>query len=154
MRDALHSLLADQVIARNSKRQAEIIEFRSLLEPEIAALAARNADEKDLARLDAILNAQAPDQESDATGDGEADQRFHLALARATKNEVIRETVAVLHDLLRESRVPPLQSPERKRLSLQGHGRILAALQARDPDAAREAMRAHLKDIESAALKR
>ena len=152
MRDALHSLLADQSLARNSRRQVEIIEFRSLLEPEIAALAAQNAGEKDLARLDAILAAQAESPDS-GTDDAQADQHFHLALARATGNEVIRETVAVLHDLLRECRVPPLQNPLRKRLSLEGHGRIRAALAAKDPEAARAAMRAHLKDVESAALK-
>lgn len=146
MRDSIFDLLQGQSVARNSKRLREIIEFRCILEPEIAALAAVHVEPRDLERLRGILESQ---ERSHAEGreDPDEDLHFHGALARITRNEVICEVSAVLHELLRECRVAPLQTPGRQRVSHQGHQRILEALAAKDPEQCRQAMRAHLEEI-------
>jgi len=148
MIDKIISILEDKTLAKNTKRIKEILEFRRILEPEIAALAAESHDQKDLLRIKAILDAQEKKLPEDKE-DAEEDLHFHMALARATKNEVLVEVAAVLHDILRECRVPPLQNLTRKRISLQGHQRVYAALIDRDSESSRMAMRNHLREVES-----
>lgn len=134
----------DRMLAARPERLREVIEFRLVVEPEVAALAAARRSGDDLARMSRLVTEQ---EASQGEGFAELDSRFHMALARATKNEVIWEMAAVLHDLLSESRRSPLMSPERFEVSLRGHQRILDALEKADPELCREAMRAHLKDV-------
>jgi GntR family transcriptional repressor for pyruvate dehydrogenase complex len=142
------SVLEDQAIAKNTKRIKEILEFRRILEPEIAALAAESLDPNDLVLINAILDRQEKSLSEDKE-DAQDDLHFHLALARATKNEILVEVTAILHDILRECRVPQLENIARKRISLQGHQKIYAALRERDSELSRSAMRDHLRDVES-----
>ena len=134
----------DRMLAAKPERLREVIEFRLVVEPEVAALAAARRSEEDLSRMRRLAAQQ---EASQGEGFAELDSRFHMALARATKNEVIWEMAAVLHDLLSESRSVPLMSKERFAASLRGHRRILDALEKSDPRLCREAMRAHLKEV-------
>ncbi len=150
MGEKLYSSLADSFnkgVSTNSQRLREILEFRRIFEPEVAALAAANAVERDLERLKAIFTEQ---EKSFAAGKEIAsfDAHFHLALARAAKNSVLREIAALLYDMLAESRSVALQTPERMRVSLEGHRHILAAMEAKDPALSREAMIRHLRTVE------
>ncbi|MGA2400323.1 MAG: FCD domain-containing protein [Syntrophobacteraceae bacterium] len=148
MFEKIISMLEDKALASNSQRIKEIIQFRYILEPEIAALAAESIGDNDLVRIQTILDAQEKNLLENAD-DAKEDLRFHIALARATKNEVIGEIFAVLYDILRECRVPPLQNSQRKKTSLQGHLKIYRALKERDSESSRMAMRDHLNDVES-----
>jgi len=134
----------DRMLSAKPERLREVIEFRLVVEPEVAALAAARRSEDDLTRMRRLVKEQ---EAYPGEGFAELDSRFHMALARATKNEVIWEMAAVLHDLLSESRSVPLMSKERYEISLRGHRRILDALEKADTDMCREAMRAHLKDV-------
>lgn len=148
MIDKIISILEDKTLAKNTKRIKEILEFRRILEPEIAALAAESHEPRDLARIKAILDTQEkklPEDQEDA----EENLNFHLALARTTRNDVPVEVAASCMNILRECRVPPLQNLTRKRISLQGHQRIYAALRDRDSESSRMAMRDHLSEVES-----
>ncbi len=87
MFEKIISLLEDKALAENSKRIKEIMQFRYILEPEIAALAAQSIDDNDLLLIRTILDAQERNL-LENKDDAEDDQRFHIALARATKNEV------------------------------------------------------------------
>jgi GntR family transcriptional regulator, transcriptional repressor for pyruvate dehydrogenase complex len=148
MIDKIISLLEDKALAKSPKRIREILEFRYILEPEIAALAAKSLNPKDLARIKTILDTQEKNLLEDKE-DAEDDLHFHMALARATKNDVLVEVAAVLYDVLSECRVPPLQNLTRKKVSLHGHQEIYAALRERDSELSRMAMRNHLSDVQS-----
>ena len=148
MIDKIISLLEDKAIARNTKRIKEILEFRRIWEPEIAARAAQSLDSNDLALIKAILDKQEKSLAEDKE-DAQDDLRFHLTLARATKNDVIVEVTAIIHDILKECRVPPLENLTRKRISLQGHQKIYAALRERDSELTRTAMMNHLTEVDS-----
>lgn len=147
MIDKIISFLEDQATAKNTRRMLEILEFRRILEPEIAALAAKSLDPDDLALLKTILDRQEKSL-SENKDDARDDLHFHLTLARATKNEVLVEVSAILHDILRECRVPPLENLTRKSISLGGHQKIYAALKEGDAELSRSAMRDHLRDVE------
>ncbi len=142
------SLLEEQAIAKNKKRIKEILEFRLILEPEIAALAAKFFDDNDLVLIRTILEKHEKSLSEDKE-DAHDDLHFHLTLARSTKNEIIVEVIAILHDILEECRVSPLENLKRKRISLEGHQKIYEALRKRDPELSRAAMLNHLIEVDS-----
>jgi GntR family transcriptional regulator, transcriptional repressor for pyruvate dehydrogenase complex len=53
---------------------------------------------------------------------------------------------------LRDTRERSLQLEGRPQKSLAGHRRILAAIKRRDAEAARDAMRRHIEDVEEIVL--
>lgn len=128
----------------------EVIEARRLLEGEIAALAATTATPKHLEELDAILS-RIGDQRLDQAAREQADRAFHVTLARATNNDVLAAMVEDLWDrryrsqlciyFFTRAREAGIQPPEDE------HRPVLEALRARDPEAARAAMRDHLTRV-------
>lgn len=134
------------VVAQERKRLSDIFQVRLLLEPQIAALAARYRTEEELAKLRDLLETQR--QAIATTGDGHAeDQAFHARLAAMTGNTVIERLAATISDIVGESRADGLQPKERQRASVLAHERILEALHEGDARAAEKAMRNHLESI-------
>lgn len=125
---------------------ARLTEVREILEPEIAALAAARASEEDLqAMREAIGVMEEARRDPDAFIEGDLD--FHLALADATANPLILSLVDPIIALLRENRMRTYYvdgGPERGQYH---HKRILEAIEHRDSRGAREAMRAHLRQV-------
>ena len=132
-----------------------LAELRRILEPEIAALAAPRIEEQLLATMREAVGAMdrsVHDREAYI----EADLDFHLALAEAADNPLILALIDSIVGLLREQRSRIFEvdgGPGRGQFH---HKRILKAIERRDPEAAREAMRAHLEQVRedsSASLK-
>lgn len=123
-----------------------LAELRQVLEPEIAARAATRIDEPLLASMrEAVAIMERKLQDPDAYV--EADLDFHLALAEAVGNPLILALLDSIVGLLREQRSRIFDvdgGPERGQFH---HKKILAAIERRDPEAAREAMRAHLQQV-------
>lgn len=139
--------VADQLaraMAGRRLRLEQVLQFRQALEPEIAALAAANATDADIAALEDCLSRQRP---GDGATAAEADMTFHFLLARATGNPLFPDVVTSVRERLAETRDEPFQSPERRRASLAAHRDILEAVITRDPSAARRAMRDHLDRV-------
>ena len=125
----------------------DVFEARKLLEPEIAALAAKRAGPGEIERLEAILTDQARQIAADESG-FEADTAFHSMLAQAAKNKVFLRLNESIVDSLRESRERSLQVPGRPARSLAGHRAILTAIRSGNAAKARRAMLAHLMAME------
>lgn len=121
----------------------ELIEARIVLEPSIAAAAARARDEAGLARLDAsAANALQPQH-----GDARPALHFHVALAETTGNPLLRDTLeALLHVRVREQIEIRHRYDDRERDHAE-HLEILAAVRAGDADLARTRTAAHLESI-------
>lgn len=145
--DALkESLRLMMGFAAEGSRAGEMVEVRELLEPEIAARAARRRTESDLAVLRGAV------EEMDATLDDaiafiEADNRFHVALAVATQNHFIPRLLDSVVDLLQEMRAHIFQVVGGPTRGQQHHRIILAAVEAGDAERARSAMLAHLEQV-------
>jgi GntR family transcriptional regulator, transcriptional repressor for pyruvate dehydrogenase complex len=135
------------VILTQREAIAELYEARRLLEPPIAALAARRAAPDEVAEMTRILDEQAREVSAGRTGLAQ-DAAFHTAIVHSTHNRAITRIVAALMDLLTQSREESLQTPGRPERSHQDHRRILAAIEARDEERARQAMLAHLVAVE------
>lgn len=148
--DTLVSPLAN-VIAHKRQMVHELLEFRKMLEPGLAARAAEHASEEDVARMEEILDRQ----ERKVRGGGlaiEEDTEFHYCIATAARNSVVLKVVDVVMDLLRETRSRSLQSEGRPQKSMAGHRRILNAIRRGDPEAAENAMRLHIREVEKMVL--
>jgi GntR family transcriptional regulator, transcriptional repressor for pyruvate dehydrogenase complex len=124
----------------------DLAEVRSILEPEIAALAAERAEESDRATLrEAVAVMDRSLKDADAYI--EADLDFHLALAEAAANPLILSLIDSIVGLLREQRLRIFQvegGPQRGQIH---HKRILEAMEKRDAKMARDAMKAHLEQV-------
>lgn len=133
----------------------ELTEARRLFEGEAAALAATTISGAQLAMLEALLGQMAQENDGEYKGE-QADRRFHVTIAEATRNSAIVNVVETLWDLRHKS---PLCRHMLRRAREVGvkprvdeHRVLLDALAARDPQRARQAMRAHLEDVMDAIL--
>jgi len=123
-----------------------LAEVRTILEPEIAALAAIRIQEPELATMrEAVSSMDRAGQDPDAYI--EADLDFHLALAEGAANPLILSLLDSIVGLLREQRLRIFRVPGGPDRGQIHHKRILAAVEHHDADKARETMRAHLLQV-------
>ncbi len=123
----------------------DLHDLRMLLEPEIAARAALMATEERLAGIrDAVERMGELEQDPDAYL--EVDVDFHSELAAATGNVVLAFVLDSVRELLRVSRRVTNLVGTMPETTL-AHRRIYDALVAREPETARQAMRAHLLTV-------
>ncbi len=123
-----------------------LVEFRGILETEIAALAAARATEKEISAMREAIRVMDVSL-SDADAFIRADNAFHEALAQATQNALILILINSIVHLLSEQRKQIFETeggPQRGQIH---HKRILESVIRRDPEAARAAMRAHLQQV-------
>jgi DNA-binding FadR family transcriptional regulator len=114
-----------------------IIETRLAIEPGIAALAATSADEHDLAALRRCL-ASMSEHLADGATFQEENRTFHDLVAFASGNLVFRVLLPALHWISDGSGISYTEA-ERRRI-LRAVRPIVAAIEARDADAASESM--------------
>ena len=79
----------------------------------------------------------------------DADLRFHLAIAEASGNRLVLHTMLAVRDLVRRALLTVVLIPQSPERAVVEHRAIRAAIAARDPERAREEMRAHLVRVES-----
>jgi DNA-binding FadR family transcriptional regulator len=130
----------------------ELLRARWLIEGEITAAAAREATAADLASIRAALT-EMERLEKKHEDFSASDREFHLRIAASTHNGVLQTVVEDLWDRGRGAvwrlmeqhfRTPALQAA-----TVADHRAIHQALAAHDPREARNAMRAHLKRVDS-----
>ncbi len=131
----------------------DVYELRRILECEAAGLAAERHTDSHLALMDAAIEEMAAALASDDPSRGaryiDADLRFHLAIAEATRNGVVLHTMDALRGVIRRALMSIFLVPESPERSFEQHRAIRTAIAARDATEAREAMRAHLVRVES-----
>jgi len=128
----------------------ELTEARRLFEGEAAALAATTITDEQLAELETIIADMIKENHRKQTGEM-ADRRFHVAIARATRNTAITTVIENLWDIRYKSPLCRHMLERARSVGIQPrigeHRRIFAALKRRDPQAARNAMRDHLARV-------
>ena len=126
----------------------QLMRARELVEGEVAALAARQARKADIAAMQEALD----DMRAEATavqGPRRGDEAFHNAIAQACGNEVLRDTVRQYE----HARYAPIftrlggyfETRTSWGAAIREHEAVLAAIRARDAEAARAAMHLHLR---------
>jgi GntR family transcriptional repressor for pyruvate dehydrogenase complex len=126
-----------------------VMEARLALEPELAALAARRATAEDVARMRELADRTAASDDADSAElwDGS----LHRLIARIAGNPILSAAFALLNEVRSEQRWQQerhlARSPERVAEYDAQHQKIIAAIDARDEEAARAAMRVHLRAL-------
>ncbi|MFC1491733.1 FadR/GntR family transcriptional regulator [Nitrospinota bacterium] len=136
--------------AKISKEESGIhllFEARRILEPQIAALAAKRASGEELAELDDILKHQQWKVEAGESG-VEEDTQFHMGLARAAKNEFLLKLVGSLLESLRELRERSVREMSNRIRSHETHLKIFEVVKSGEESKAATAMLSHLIEIE------
>jgi GntR family transcriptional repressor for pyruvate dehydrogenase complex len=126
----------------------EILEIRLIVESEACALAASRITSREIDQLrQAVRDMEEEEKQPDASE--KADQAFHEIIARSCQNSAIESVIAWLWNLRNESM---LSTSFLERIRSEGihpsiseHQAILTALEKRDPNAARKAMRQHIE---------
>jgi GntR family transcriptional regulator, transcriptional repressor for pyruvate dehydrogenase complex len=126
-------------------------EFRLVTESGAAELAALKADDDDIAAIEAAwveLERVVESQQGIGASD---DFAFHMAVARASKNQFfitvlsfMEEQIVVSMNLSRNLSLA--KTVERQRLVQREHREVLDAIKARNPARAGQAMKAHLEN--------
>ena len=129
----------------------DILRARWIVESEAAFLAASHATPAQLSRLKATMKEmqRATTHSRQATA---ADQRFHLCIAEASGNVALHQLVQQLWQMRTGTLYTQLEShfvgETIWRQAVAEHSELLDAIAARDPAAARKAMRKHTKNAE------
>jgi DNA-binding FadR family transcriptional regulator len=126
----------------------QLMRARELVEGEVAALAARHARKADLQLIqDALLQMQ--DEVAAGRQPRHGDEAFHNAIAQASGNEVLCDTVRDYEQARYEPIFTRLGGHFETRASwnaaMREHQAVLDAIRSRDAGAARQAMQHHLK---------
>jgi DNA-binding FadR family transcriptional regulator len=138
-------LIDDPDVAR--RYLADVHYVRTLIEPEVAARAALQADDDQIGRAAAAVEAMAT-LTDDPDAYLEADVAFHRELAAATGSVILIFVLDSLGELQRLSRRVTNRLLKRLPEATREHRRILEAVIAHQPERAREAMQAHLLTVE------
>ena len=121
----------------------DLIELRLILEPSIAALATARQTDEDIAR---IREAQDEAQRMVDAGEnhGNADARFHAAIAQASQNSVSSVMVPILNKSV--DLVASISGKGSLDRTMQFHRDIFKAIEKGDHEESERIMREHLKD--------
>ena len=149
--DSVANPLAN-VLKHKGELIQELLDFRMMLEPQLAARAATRVSDDDISEMEEILDRQEKKLRAGESTIPE-DSEFHYAIALASGNSVVLKVLDTLMDLLRDSRERSLQMEGRQQKSVAGHRRILAAIKRHDSEGAKIAMRRHIEDVEEIVLK-
>jgi len=150
--DVLGSAFAPALVdlfARHDEAVFDYLAFRRDIEGLAAERAARLGSDTDLAVVDAVFRKmEAAHGKRDPSDEAGLDAEFHMAIIEASHNVVMLHMLRSMFDLLRQGVFYNRQMLFRARTTrdvlLDQHRAINAALQARDPAAARAAVEAHL----------
>lgn len=140
------------LVRREAGYWRDVMEIRKSLETDAAYYAALRADADDKARLKAALTVIAGTGAADPSIQSRADTAFHLVVAEASHNVVLRQIVSGLADLLQESIAESLvklyRLPNTVEALERQHDLIVEAILAGRAEDARKAAADHLAFVE------
>lgn len=133
------------ILTRLPQNTHDLLEFRRMLEPEVAALAAERATEEQLAQLRACIAQQMESVAQQRILLNE-DLQFHALIAQMAGNQVVVLVLDTLQHLLRDLRQRDLL-PHYPQRTVEHHIAIAQAIAARAPAQAHAAMTTHLNSV-------
>ncbi|MFS0894834.1 FadR/GntR family transcriptional regulator [Microbacterium sp. 179-I 3D3 NHS] len=153
-------LLAPEVLrallttAEGPQVLGQYIDTRRVIEVEAVSIAAELATDDDVATMRAELAVMEEVAALSAQGNPAAEQKFHEAdlafhqtIFAAARNQVLASLVRRIHEALYVARLALARPQFRVERALPEHEAIFHAIEAHDPERARQAMTAHLDTV-------
>jgi GntR family transcriptional repressor for pyruvate dehydrogenase complex len=126
---------------------SDVLETRRLIEPRVAQLAGVYAEREDFDELARTIELQQPD--SDRETYLALESRFHLTMARASRNTVVYRLMKdLIGRVILAADISYRGSPNAVEAARDIHERTLAALKTRDPAVIAVVMDEHLRFLE------
>ncbi|MEO8744134.1 MAG: FadR/GntR family transcriptional regulator [Candidatus Dormiibacterota bacterium] len=148
-RQGQDSLALDGLIVRvmrNRKELEDLLQYRHLIEPAVARVAAGSRRQADLAAMRKAIRGMA-----EATSEPDYmrhDTDLHIAIARATGNAVLAHAIEEIRRLLNDAMTLLPESDTWHRHMSGEHEALLKAIECGDGDAAERAMEEHVANSE------
>jgi DNA-binding FadR family transcriptional regulator len=120
---------------------------RTAFETGIVRQAAMRVTDEQVARVEGVLNANLAIAVDDFEAGERTDYAFHYELAAIPGNPIYASLFDAVAGWLREQRTTSMRIPEAVIAAKAAHRRIFNAVAKRDPDAACQAMEAHLMEV-------
>jgi GntR family transcriptional regulator, transcriptional repressor for pyruvate dehydrogenase complex len=136
------------LMKREGSTIKELIEARNIFEVKSAELAAERATHEDLQLIKKALQTMQSENVS-LTEYVQADIDFHLAIAKASHNNVLLLILMAVRPLLHDAILATVQSIPRPEHVLKYHEKIFSAIEKQDVKGASKAMIEHLRGTES-----
>ncbi|MEP4095996.1 MAG: FCD domain-containing protein [Marinomonas sp.] len=142
-----------QLFARHDEAVFDYLSFRRDMEGLAAERAAQVASETDLKVVQALFaKMEVAHKKRNQDDEAQLDAKFHMSIIEASHNVVMLHMMRSMYQLLREGVFYNRGIMFKQRTSrgdlLEQHRAINAALQDRDPEAARKAVIDHLEYVE------
>ena len=143
---ALEGLISDVLKIENNDF-ASLVETRVLLETQSARMAAERRTEEDLINIKAALISYETKVNLDSQA-VEEDLLFHLKIAEASKNTVLKSLMLIIiPDIIKSFIKLDVCKDGRNFRALEEHQLIVKHIENQEPELAEEAMRLHLKEV-------
>lgn len=143
---ALEGLISDVLKIENSDF-ASLVETRVVLETEAAKLAAMRRTEEDIVAIKKALDAHEEIVKKGLPA-VEQDLMFHLKIAEASKNSVLKSLMLIITpDIIKSFNEHNVCSDDRVFISLDEHKEILKHIINQDAEAAAVSMNTHLQEV-------
>lgn len=144
-----------ELFAKHDEAVMDYLSFRRDMEGLAAERAAVDGTDGDLQVIQTLMDQmEAAHLKRNPADEARLDAEFHLAIIEASHNVIMLHMMRSMYQLLREGVFYNRQVMFRQRATrdtlLEQHRAINAALQARDAEAARGAVEAHLSFVEEA----
>lgn len=130
-------------VATEQKNIENLMNVRLALESETAANAAIHRTQETIDSLEAILG-QMKASLNERLPFTAADAAFHLAIAKASENELVFDLLTLIRSQLEQGLLRVGAWPGGPETACTEHRRILDAIRDRDPESAKAAMHAHI----------
>lgn len=128
----------------------ELLELRELLEGFIAEKAAIVGEDDDIRRLESIVTESEALPPSNIQDYKRLDEQFHRILREMARNRVLANVIDSLQAQISLVMATTIILPGRRAASVQEHRDIFEAIQAKDPRAAGEYARLHMRNARRA----
>jgi GntR family transcriptional repressor for pyruvate dehydrogenase complex len=145
-------------LAMDQESALDLLEARGYIEGAVAALAANNAREDDLEKLEQVLKRmeQACSSE-DLKSFIAMDVQFHMLVAECSKNQVMAKITEIIRDLLHRLIQMVFDSvstsvPHTMVHTIELHRNVYDAIRRRDARSARKQMEIHINDVKKLIL--
>lgn len=128
----------------------DLCEFRMVVEPEMAAMAAERATEEDILKMEEAAKEveELCLQNKDHM---ERDIVFHELIAQGTKNQVMPNVIPVIQSAI--GLFITVTDSSLKQETMETHRMVMEAIKNRDPQAAKAAMMKHLESNRTGILR-